>query len=186
MTDVDILQQMVKDAVKQPLADAYKKKQVILKEPQNPNFPVTISGLPDKAIVIKADAFKSPDTVFAGTKGECKRADFVIIAESNDNKVILFIEMTVGKKTEKEIIQQLKGAKCFVAYCREIGIAFWEKDDFLDNYKYRYISIKHANISKKKTRIETQAGVHDRPERLMKIHYSPHALHFNHLAGLNR
>lgn len=185
MTDIHILNQMMKNDVKQPLTDAYGKKKVTLKEPQNPNSSITISGVPDNAIVIKADAFKSPDAVFAGIKCEYKRADFVIVAENDNKKVILCIEMKARKGREKEIIQQLKGAKCFIVYCREIGKEFWEQRDFLDNYKYRYISIGHTGIPKKKTRIEKQVGVHDRPERMLKIQ-SPHHLQFEHLAGLNR
>jgi hypothetical protein len=186
MTDFDILAEMMKESVKQPLADNYGKNQVTLIESQNIDSKVTISGLPDDAIVIKADAFKSPDTVFAGTKGECKRADYVIIAESGNNKVILFIEMKGGEvENWEEIVQQLKGASCFVAYCREIGREFWGKRDFLDKYKHRFIGIVRINIPKRKTRIDPKSGIHDCPERLMKIQ-APNYLHFKHLAGLNR
>ena len=56
--------------------------------------------------------------------------------------------MKAGKKTskEKEIIQQLKGAQCFVEYCQAIGKSFWEKQDFLDDYKYRFVSIKNITV----------------------------------------
>lgn len=82
MPDLTILHQMIKDAAKLPLDDSNGKKRVTLTEPQQPNLSVTIYGVPDNAIVIKADAFKSPDAVFDGSQGECKRADFVIVAES--------------------------------------------------------------------------------------------------------
>jgi hypothetical protein len=32
---------------------------------------------------------------------------------------------------EWEIIQQLKGAQCFVAYCQKIGKEFWSAKQFL-------------------------------------------------------
>jgi len=41
----------------------------------------------------KADAFKSPGAVFQDSRGECKRADFVIIADGIHKKTILCIEM---------------------------------------------------------------------------------------------
>lgn len=90
MSDIDILHQMVRDTAKIPVSDEYSRKKVVLKEPQQPKSLVTILGLPDDVIVIKADAFRSPDTVFKGTQGECKRADFVIVADTGKKKVILY------------------------------------------------------------------------------------------------
>ncbi len=77
--------------------------------------------------------------------------------------------MKGGKKTskEKEIIQQLKGAQCFVEYCQAIGKSFWEKQDFLDDYKYRFVSIKNIKISKKQTRSKFQDDIHDTPENML-------------------
>lgn len=183
MSDFAILHQMIKDAVKVSLVDNDGKKQVTLIEPQHANSSVTIVGMPDDTIVIKADAFKSPDTVFNGSQGECKRADFVIVAGAGNKKVILCIEMKATKGLEKEIVQQLKGAQCFVAYCREIGKVFWNQGDFLHKYKQLFISISHTSISKQRTRFtRPTGGVHDRPDRMLKIS-SPHHLEFNHLAG---
>jgi hypothetical protein len=182
MSDIDILQEMIKDTAKvAPVENIYGKRKVALTEPQQSNSSVDISGLPDNAIAIKADAFMSPDTVFSGSKGECKRADFVIIADANGKKIIICIEMKATRKLEWEIIQQLKGAQCFISYCREIGRKFWNKGDFLNGYEYRFVSISHISINKKKTRIDRQRGVHNRPERMLKIH-RPRRLQFNQLA----
>lgn len=61
--------------------------------------------------------------------------------------------MKAGKgESQKDIIAQLKGAKCFVAYCREIGQLFWGKPNFLNDYDDRFVSIKNIKLSKKKTR----------------------------------
>ncbi len=182
MSDIDIFHKLIKDTAKVSPVDNYGKKQVILTEPQHSKSSVTISGLPDNVIVIKADAFRSPDTVFAGSMGECKRADFVIAADANNKKVILCIEMKATKEGRGKIVQQLKGAQCFVSYCREIGRIFWDRRDFLNGYKYRFISIGHTGISKRKTRIDRESGVHDHPGKMMKID-SPSRLQFNHLAG---
>lgn len=138
--------------------------------------------MPDNAVVIKADAFKSPDTVFNGSHGECKRADFVIVADAGNKKFILCIEMKATKGSEKEIVQQLTGAQCFVAYCRAIGQSFWNLRNFLDGYEYRFVSVGHINIPKKNTRIIRQTGVHNRPDKMLKIDW-PHYLQFNHLTG---
>jgi hypothetical protein len=185
MSDIAILKQMIKETATIPLEDRHSKKQVTLTEPAPVNYSIIINGMPDdhEVIVIKADAFNSPKTVFKGKLGECKRADFVIVADTENKKVILCIEMKGGKGgSETEIIQQLKGAQCFVAYCREIGQLFWEQQNFLSDYVYRFVSIREISISKQKTRIERPKGNHDRPERMLKIS-SPHYLQFNHLIG---
>jgi hypothetical protein len=184
MSDIAILKEMLKNTAIVPLENSYHKKKVILKEPPPENYSVTINGMPDndEVIVIKADAFKSPDTVFQGKRGECKRADFVIIANTSKKKIILCIELKARKDSEKEIIQQLTGTQCFVTYCQKIGQAFWKQPDFLDSYQYRFISISHIKLPKQKTRIERLTNIHDCPERMMKIAF-PHYLEFNHLVG---
>ncbi|MGB3218857.1 MAG: hypothetical protein WBD79_15770 [Anaerolineae bacterium] len=182
MFDLDILHEMIKDTVKLPLKDHYGKYQIELTEPQRPSSSVTIYGLPDATIAIRVDAFQSPKTVFRNTRGECKRADFVVFANTSRKRVILYIAMKATKGSEEEIKQQLKGAQCFMAYCREIGRVFWGKRDFLDDYVERFISIGHTSIAKKPTRMPPITGVHDRPDRMMKIS-SPHYLHFDQLAA---
>jgi hypothetical protein len=68
----------------------------------------------------------------------------IIIADTGKKKVILCIEMKAGKGGEmKDIIAQLQGVKCFVAYCREIGKSFWHHPNFLEDYNLRFISIKN-------------------------------------------
>lgn len=183
MSDIAILKEMIKNTATVPLQNDHGKKKVILKEPPPANYSVTIYGMPDddQTIVIKADTFTAPKGIFADSKCECKRADFVIIADTDEAKFIICIEMKSGKGgTEKEIIQQLKGAQCFVAYCREIGQSFWENQDFLKDYVYRFVSVRHISIPKRPTRSSGKANTHDRPDRMLKV-TSPKGLHFNHL-----
>jgi len=182
MPDLAILHQMIKDGAKVPLLDKHGKKSVVLSEPQHPGSSVTIAGMPDNAIVIKADAFTPPKSVFNGLKGECKRADFVIVANTGNKKSIVCIEMKATKAPEKEVIQQLSGAKCFIVYCQEIGKSFWKQQDFLVGYSFRFISIGHTSIPKRPTRIDPSAGVHDHPDRMLKIS-SSHRLQFDQLVG---
>ncbi|MEA5582914.1 hypothetical protein VB620_16380 [Nodularia harveyana UHCC-0300] len=184
MSDIAILKQIIKETATVPLEnDSHGNKIVKLQEADLPNCFVTIRGIPDEdeIIVIKADQFKSPDTVFIGSKGECKRADFVIVADTHTKKVIVCIEMKAKRTTSKEweIIQQLRGAQCFIAYCQKIGKEFWGQPKFLDSYVYRFVTIRNINIHKKTTR-KKETEYHDSPERMLKIS-SPHYLQFNHL-----
>lgn len=185
MTDLEILREMIKDAAKVEVAEHYGRKMVELVESQHPGSTVTVFGLPDDAIVIKVDAFQSPDAVFVGSRGECKRADFVIIGEVRDTQVVIYIEMKATKAREHEIIHQLTGAQCFLAYCCEIGKTFWRQPMFLGGRVERFVSISHTSINKTPTRVTRQSPVHDRPERMLKL-ASPHHVEFNHLAGVNR
>jgi len=187
MSDIALLKEMIKETARVPLEEHNGKNQVTLIEPPPANYSVTIHGMPyeDEVIIIKVDTFSSPRAVFNGKCGECSRADFVIIADTDNkkvSKVILFIEMKGGKAENKKIIQQLKGAQCFVAYCREIGQLFWEQKNFLKDYKYRFISLKKISIAKKTTWIGSKVGIHNSPERMLKI-TSPHHLQFNRLVN---
>jgi hypothetical protein len=183
MSDIAILREMINSTATVSVEEDNNKKRVELTEPPPANYSITIHGMPDKdeVIIIKADAFSSPNAVFKGDRGECKRADFVIIADRSNKKVILCIEMKAGKGgSEAEIIQQLKGAQCFVGYCREIGQLFWNQQDFLKDYEYRFVSIRDISISKRPTRTPPKSANHDRPDRMLKIS-SPHYIQFNHL-----
>lgn len=186
MSDIAILKEMIQESATVPLEeDNYGKKKVTLREPALPNCFVTIHGMPndDQVIIIKVDNFTSPEAIFCGSKGECKRADFVIVADTGKKKVILCIEMKAKTTTSPEwkIIQQLKGAQCFVAYCQKIGQEFWSAKQFLDAYVYRFVTIRNINIHKKPTR-EVINNEHNRPEKMLKIS-SPYYLQFNHLIG---
>jgi hypothetical protein len=71
MPDMLILSQMIKDSALISLQDEYGKKLVKLCDPQAPDSSATIRNLPSDALVIKVDAFRSPDDIFKGKNGEC-------------------------------------------------------------------------------------------------------------------
>jgi len=185
MSDIVIFKEMIKSTARVSLENYHGKKKVVLKEPPPADYDVTICGMPedDEVIVIKADSFTAPKGIFSGSKGECKRADFIIVAETDERKVIICIEMKAGKGgAEAEIIQQLTGAKCFVTYCREIGQAYWNHQNSLNGYVYRFVSIRNISVPKRPTRPLTPRDVHDRPDKMLKLS-SPKGLQFNHLVG---
>ena len=133
---------------------------------------IEIKGLPPNSIVIRSEDFKNPLTVFNGLKGERKRADFVIISnDESERKWIVCLETKGGNKTRSEVVAQLKGAKCFIGYCKCIGKSFWESEGFLDDYEYRFVSVVRLNDPRKR-RTEPfyyTARLHDHPEVFLKI-----------------
>lgn len=144
---------------------------------------VRIKGLPPDSVVIRAEDFENPLTIFNGTKGECKRADFVIISNDGpEGKWIICIETKGGNKTRPKIIAQLKGAQCFINYCRYIGKSFWKFEEFLDGYEYRFVSIAHLNkIKKSRTQpFQSTGQLHNHPDDFLKIFRTP-TLHFGKL-----
>ena len=181
MGDTEVLSQLIKEAALVPVQkDQYGNFFVKLDEPQVSDSSTEIRNPPPDSLVIKVDTFRAPVDIFNGDRGECKRADYVIISE--ERKCILYIEIKKTKDSWQKIVKQLMGAECFVKYCQEIGKVFWNENDFLSDYKQRFISIGHTSIAKKKTRIIKDFSNHDSPERAMKIDW-PNYLQFNRLAG---
>ena len=186
MSDIAILKEMIQETATVSLEnDLDRRNKVILREPKPPNYYVTIRGMPDddNVIIINPEEFKSLDTIFKGNRGERKRADFIIIADTCKKKVILCIEMKAGKGGEmKDIIAQLQGAQCFIAYCREIGKSFWDHPNFLKDYDCRFISIK--NITQKtNTRFDVNRIYPNQnlASKLKILHRSGKSFEFKHL-----
>ena len=190
MFDFDILQDLIQDDALASVEDEYDKKIIVLEEPgnqQQPAYTLKIRNVPDDIIAFKADAFPPPKKIFKNSKGECKRADYVVIASDDRANWIVHIEMKSGKgDSEKEVEQQLRGAQCLVAYCRAIGQEFWQEPEFLEkkNYQQRFISIKNIKIAKRETRLGSESGQHDIPERMLKISAPTNGtLEFRRLVG---
>ena len=127
--DFDILEALIRDEALASVKHSYGKRALVLTESESTpgsGYSLTVRDVPDDAIALKADAFPAPISIFRGDNGECKRADFVIIASDDGSKWVVYIEMKKGGgRTELEIIRQLRGAECLVAYCRAIGQKFW-------------------------------------------------------------
>lgn len=172
ITDFEILQAMFKKTATVTI----KSNKVILTEPQHPDSKLTIVKLPEDTIILKADAFKSPDNFFNCKNNECKRADYIIIA----NQKIICLEMKATKASEKEIVGQLLGAQCLMKYCQEIGKKFWQKSDFLKNYTFHLVSVGHLTINKSKTRYEPIQNLHFK-ENFLKVSYPNKRIEFDSL-----
>ena len=149
MNDIEILKEMLVSDAQVPLRQAGGRPLSVELTDRQANTTVEIKGLPHDSIVIRAEDFEDPLTVFVGSKGERKRADFMIVSNEEQGKWIICIETQAGNyKRRREVIEQLKGTLCFVHYCKCIGKEFWEWEEFLDGYQYRFISMIDVNSNK--------------------------------------
>lgn len=170
--DLNILDEMIQDTAKTKLIEYHEKQKVILTETEGIDYFVTIHQIPQNTLVIKSDDFAEPQTFFQGKRGECKRSDFVIITDDDKGKFIIFVEMKASSASEEKIVQQFKGAECLIAYCQKIGQLFWNYENFLTDYKRRFISIKQIKLSRPPSREKRSPKIHDRPENMLKISYT--------------
>ncbi len=112
MSDIAILKEMIRDCaiVELEYQKEYKRDSYLLKltEPQD-NYSFVVNGMPkpDEVIVIKLDDFFDFRKIFTGSKGECKRADFIIIANTTSEKVILCLEMKKSRDDNSSITLSL-------------------------------------------------------------------------------
>jgi hypothetical protein len=190
MSDIAILKEMFKTNILEKLENRQEGTHVVysvkLKEPKDGYFIIIDRMSNDnEVVIINPEAFIAPTVLFNGNKHECKRSDFVIIDEKE--KVILYIEMKRTKGSKKDVVAQLRGAKCFVSYCKEIGREFWNEANFLDSYEHRFVVVDHIDnkISKSRHRVTRQDmnTIHNRPEAVLSIPYRD-KLKFDNLINL--
>lgn len=164
VSDIEILRKMLKTEV---TVLPNEKEAIILEEA---DYSVIINNwsICEEFIVIKADAFELPRNFFNNANDQFKRADFIIIAETAKNKVIICIEMKATSDHENKIIAQLKGAQCLVEYCRALGKAFWHSRDFLAGYNYHFVSMGHIKNGAKPKYTPAEIKFHN-PKMMLKI-----------------
>ncbi|MCY4170669.1 MAG: hypothetical protein OXF08_03610 [Bacteroidetes bacterium] len=139
-------------------------------------YKIQLLNPPTDTIAIKSDLFPPPRRIFKNTKGECRRADFVILSMDNKTNSMVYIELKLGNsESESKIIQQLQGSKCFMDYCRAIGQTFWKDPKFLEknNYKERFVTVKNIGANKKTLKHRRKPVLHDTPENMLKISTPP-------------
>ena len=185
MNDIEILKEMISCKVQVKLhPEDGKPLSVELIDPRA-NTTVEIKGLPYDSIVIKAEDFEDPITVFKGSMGEGRRADFVIVSNDGIKKWIICIEVKRGRIYKGKVIAQLRGAQCIMDYCKSIGREFWSAKGFLSDYEYRFVGIARLSIQTQPTRSDTPDGpskrkLHNRPEAFLRI-LGRQSLYFNEL-----
>lgn len=170
-SDFHILRDLIADdALVLAKSDRHGNSILVLEERGSSNtYSLELRKVPDDVLAIRADQF--PEPKFRGSRGERKRADFIIVAIVGTKKWIVYIELKAGSRRSKEVTEQLKGAKCLLAYCRAAGQTFWQQKGFLDRREYlqRFVSVARISMNKKPTRLKKAPAVHDTPENMLRI-----------------
>lgn len=188
-SDLNILRALIRSEACAPVTNNNSKATITLKESDSRQhgYAIDIIGAPGETIAIVLDKnFPAPEKIFNGVKGECKRADFILITITENKKWIIYIEMKKSRPDDwKEVQKQLKGAQCFIAYCRSIGRTFWNNRNFLEDRKYQERFVGITNIGLRKRRFgHGESGLHDKPENMLRIRSVPNkGLQFNKLTG---
>ena len=173
MPDLDILRDLIREGtLVSAVSDANGRSVLVLEEKKaEPAYAITILNVPHDIVAVKADDFPPP--AFKGSRGERKRADFVIFARTSGQNWIVYMEMKGGKaRSEEDVVHQLMGAQCVVSYCRAVGRVFWERGvNFLAerDYQQRFVSVKEIGVNKRPTWGRNRGGRHDTPRDMQKI-----------------
>lgn len=181
MSDVDVLRDLLReDALAATEQSSSGKTTVVLEESEDPPYELSVTGIPYDAIAFKTDRFPPPTSVFNNRRGECKRADYVIVAFDDEQGWIVYVEMKRGAGERADIERQLRGARCVVAYCRAIVEEFWHGRRFLQNYHERFVTVRNIRIGKRPTR-EGKRPVHDNPKDMLPLTAPSGTLRFQNL-----
>lgn len=122
MSDLDLLRKILDQSALCPLTPNGHKCSIALEESNENNYEIIVDGLSEESIVFKPDALLNVDKLLSECKGARKCADYIIVDRSKGRIKILFIELEWGNsKDNKEIKQQLKGARCLLDYCISVG-----------------------------------------------------------------
>ena len=179
---IQVLSELLEpNAVIRPHMSIHGKCELELCEPDEVDCVVLIRDVPPDALALKADLFPQPRGVFKGSKGECKRADYIVISE--EKQTIIFVELKLSGAQHNHVTQQLKGAHCLLHYCQEIVFRFWGVPSFLCGCSKRYVHIVRSSLHKRPTRpSKSRPAKHDTPESHMRIANSSY-ISFNVLAS---
>ncbi len=178
MNDYEILDNLIKAEARETIETICGKPVVVLREKQVSGYTIEVRDIPTDSIVINLDDRYKCDRIFKGANNECKRADYIII--NPRLKKIIIIELKSKSYRKTEVMQQMHGARCFMGFCQDIGATFWKKDEFLQNYEYRYVSLRDSKSPKRST-VSQPEDCHDTPENMLEFRFED-TLYYKHIA----
>ena len=166
MSAVNALKTILVDDVIIPLTKEKSKNCCVLSEAKA-NYSYEIHSVPDDMLVIHCDKFPDTGKFFKGKNNECKRADYVLISDS-ERAIMIFELIKSNSKSAGKVTDQLKGAKCILDYCESISLEFLGKNDIFVDYTYRYYKVV-STMAKKRAFSEYERTENTKPELHKKL-----------------
>ena len=168
MDAVRALKRLINKHAIVPLKNDGDKYSFKLTERQ-PNYGLTVYDCPaDTFVFMCDDKFPSPNKIFRGDKGECKRADYIIVSSEIKNIVIIELKHSKQSSTKGDVVSQLKGANCLLEYCESVISSFWGDKGLFVGFETKYIKYIHRS-RKRSFKTETMAK-NDSPDKFRIIY----------------
>ena len=108
-----------------------------------------ITKLPPKTLIIKLDKFQKKEGFFFNDeKGANKRCDYLIFAEVESEKYLIFIELKLNNNSKcmKETQMKFKSSQCLIIYFQKILSEFYEIE--IKNYLKKQVLLVKKNKEK--------------------------------------
>ena len=182
--DIEKLRELIHpQAVLTPSVDSLGFCLYELREMKEDNSVIWIKGVPEESVVFNLDSFfPEPNQIFAGSKSECCRSDFVIVTNANNGKNMVFIELKSGDdKDYAHMKNQLRGAQAFMGYCSSVLDSFWNYNLPLNQYMKHYVVCTRTSM-KYSQKFDNNEHAHTDVENPLKLEGSNQYL-FNRLIG---
>jgi hypothetical protein len=128
-----------------------------------------IRGVPKGSLLLRMQRYPEPRHIFKSTKGECKRCDYIVLAPWKSGLYILYVEMKSSRLDNRDTIPQLRGADCFMTYCRALAERFHSAEISSCPFEKRFILFCVKNSNKKSIVPRTASAVHSSPENMKKF-----------------
>lgn len=162
--------------IEETIREANGRRYVRLKElaPDAKLKHVDLYDLPVESMLLKLDLSSPPNSLFKGTKGECKRCDYLLITHFNDRKILLFIEMKSRSFKEGDVVKHFKASECITDYAASVLKRFFSLSSFFDDYEKRFVVFYKRPVAKSHLRPSNGGNRNKTPETMLK-YPSPHA-----------
>ena len=154
MSNLDILNQLLAEDLIETICTIKGRRAARLKETGHDAKlkKIDLMDIPENAILIKLDNTREPLTLFKGDKGECKRCDYILFIEKNNDKKIIFIELKSFVLSNSDILKKFKSSQCLIDYCDSVLKRFFNKENLLSSYRKSFILFYHRSVRKNKSR----------------------------------
>ena len=119
---------------------------------------ITIYNVPQNSLLFPLHEYsklalgEKLKNIINAERGVFKCCDYLLVSLTKDGIYLIFIELKSNKIERSHIIQQFKGASCFIEYCHAIIKHFYDKSlHESPTLNMRYVLVSRQNFNKTPT-----------------------------------